>query len=93
MIMSQLIYAITAMVYEILYQRVFSELDRKENLKGSKHNQSTDMNSMMALYQNGLGEDDSFKEDSEDNNGWTEVVRGRSNKGKSYLMSELQCYN
>lgn len=72
-----------SMVYEILYQRVFSELDRKENLRGSKHNQSTDMNSMMALYQNGLGEDDSFKEDSEDNSGWTEVVRGRSNKAKS----------
>ena len=40
------------------------------------------MNSVMTnYYQNGLGEDDTFKEDSEDNSGWTEVVRGRSSKG------------
>jgi len=74
-----------SLVYEILYQKVFAELDRKEHaMKGSKHNPSTDMNNMMTTsYQNGLGEDDTFEDDIEDNSGWTEVVRGRSNKAKS----------
>lgn len=36
---------------------------------------------MINYYQNGLIEDDVFKEDSEDNFGWIEVVRGRFNKG------------
>ena len=71
------------MVYEILYQRVFSELDKKENsVKGSKQNPPNDLN-VMPFYPNGLGGDDSFKEDNEDNSGWTEVVRGRSSKGKT----------
>ena len=57
-------------------------------MKGSKHNPSTDMNNMMTTsYQNGLGEDDTFEDDIEDNSGWTEVVRGRSNKGKCGLTS------
>jgi len=38
-------------------------------------------NVMTNYYQNGLTEDEAFKEDSEDNAGWTEVVRGRSSKG------------
>lgn len=75
-------------MYEILYQKVFGELDRKCNTsKGPKQNHGNDVNSVMTnYYQNGLTEDDAFKEDNEDNSGWTEVVRGRSNKGISYLM-------
>lgn len=70
-------------MYEILYQKVFAELDRKYNTsKGPKQNPANDVNSVITnYYQNGLTEDDAFKEDSEDNAGWTEVVRGRSNKG------------
>ena len=68
---------------------MFSELDRNENsVKGSKQNPSNDMSNVMAFYQNGLGDDDSFKEDNEDNSGWTEVVRGRSSKGKTDLLTE-----
>jgi len=78
-------------VYEILYQKVFAELDRKEHaVKGSKQHPSTDLNNMMTtFYQNGLGEDDTFEDDIEDNSGWTEVVRGRSNKGKCGLTSSF----
>ena len=70
-------------MYEILYQKVFTELDRKYNSsKGPKQNPANDVNSVTAsYYQNGLTEDDAFKEDSEDNAGWTEVIRGRSHKG------------
>lgn len=77
-----LICFVTALVYEILYQKVFLELDRKDNSsKGPKQNPAKDVNNVMTnYYQNGLTEDDAFKEDSEDNSGWTEVVRGRSNK-------------
>ena len=78
-----LICFVTALVYEILYQKVFAELDRSYNSsKGPKQNPGNDVNSVMTnYYQNGLTEDDAFKEDNEDNSGWTEVVRGRSNKG------------
>lgn len=78
-----LICFVTALVYEILYQKVFLELDRKDNSsKGPKQNPGKDVNNVITnYYQNGLTEDDAFKEDSEDNSGWTEVVRGRSNKG------------
>ena len=81
-----LICFVTALVYEILYQKVFSELDRKyTSSKGPKQNPASDVNNVMTnYYQNGLTEDDAFKEDSEDNSGWTEVVRGRSNKGAVY---------
>ena len=75
-------------MYEILYQRVFTELDRKyNNSKGPIQNAASDVNSVMTnYYQNGLGDDDTFKDESEDNAGWTEVVRGRSNKGIVYIM-------
>ena len=87
------IFFVTALVYEILYRRVFSELDRKENsFKGCKQNPTTDMDSMMtAFYQNGLEDDNAFKEDSEDNSGWTEVVRGRSSKGKQLRHQPHVC--
>lgn len=70
------------MVYELLYQNVFGELDRK---CGSRQNSPGDLNSMGTtnFYQNGLGDEGSFKEDGEDNSGWTEVVRG---KGKGMLL-------
>ena len=80
-------------MYEILYQKVFTELDRKDNTsKGpSKQNPTNDVNSVMtSYYQNGLGEDDTFKEDNEDNAGWTEVVRGRSNKGIVYTDLQIR---
>lgn len=68
---------------------MFSELDRKENsVKGPKQNPPNDLNNVMAYYQNGLEDDDSFKEDKEDNSGWTEVVRGRSSKGKTDLINQ-----
>lgn len=70
-------------MYEILYQNVFGELDRKH---GSKQNSAGDLNNLVPnYYQNGLGDDDSFKEDGEDNSGWVEVVRGRSGKGTLHL--------
>ena len=67
-------------MYEILYQRVFSELDRREN--SFKQNLTPDTNNVSAtFYQNGFGEDDgAFKDDGEDNTGWTEV-KSRSSKG------------
>lgn len=70
-----------SLVYELLYQNVFGELDRK---CGSRQNSPGDVNNMGTanFYQNGLGDEDSFKEDGEDNTGWTEVVRGKS-KAKS----------
>ncbi len=76
---------VTALMYEILYQKVFTELDRKYNTrKGPAQTPANDANSTMtSYYQNGLGEDDTFKDDGEDNAGWTEVVRGRSNKGEN----------
>ena len=82
---------VTALVYEILYQKVFGELDRKCNTgKGPKQNPGNDVNNVMTnYYQNGLTEDDAFKEDNEDNSGWTEVVRGRSNKGMSYIVESI----
>ena len=67
-------------MYEILYQRVFSELDRREN--SFKQNLTPDTNNVSTtFYQNGFGEDDgAFKDDGEDNTGWTEV-KSRSSKG------------
>lgn len=78
-----LICFVIVLVYEILYQKVFLEFDRKDNFsKGFKQNLVKDVNNVMInYYQNGLIEDDVFKEDSEDNFGWIEVVRGRFNKG------------
>ena len=72
----------TALMYEILYQRVFSELDRREN--SFKQNLTPDTNNVSTtFYQNGFGEDDgAFKDDGEDNTGWTEV-KSRSSKGRS----------
>ena len=92
-----LICFVTALVYEILYQKVFSELDRRENSMKqtqSKHNRTADLNSVMtAYYQNGLAEDDGFKDDSEDNSGWTEVVRGKSSKGTCTVKVSAGCMN
>lgn len=71
-----------SLVYEILYQKVFSELDRRDNLARSpRGNPPPDLNNM-SYYQNGLMEDESLKDDTEDNSGWTEV-RSRSSKAKS----------
>jgi len=39
------------------------------------------MSSPMVFYQNGLREEDSFKDEAEDNSGWTEV-KSRSSKGE-----------
>lgn len=71
-----------SLMYEILYQRVFSELDRREN--SFKQNLTPDTNNVSTtFYQNGFGEDDgAFKDDGEDNTGWTEV-KSRSSKAKS----------
>ncbi|XP_015749321.1 PREDICTED: OTU domain-containing protein 4-like [Acropora digitifera] len=72
-----------SLVYGILYQKVFAELDKRENsAKSSKSNPPADMTSPMVFYQNGLREEDSFKDEAEDNSGWTEV-KSRSSKAKS----------
>ena len=61
---------------------MFSELDKREHsARSSKSNPPVGMNSSVGFYQNGLREEDSFKDDTEDNYGWTEV-RGRSSKGE-----------
>ena len=80
---------VSALVYEILYQKVFSELDRRDNLARSpRGNPLPDLNNM-SYYQNGLMEDESLKDDTEDNSGWTEV-RSRSSKGDNlYLKQQL----
>ena len=73
---------LAALVYGILYQKVFAELDKRENsAKSSKSNPPADMTSPMVFYQNGLREEDSFKDEAEDNSGWTEV-KSRSSKGE-----------
>lgn len=61
---------------------MFSELDKRENSgRSSKSNPPVDVNSSGGFYQNGLREEDSFKDDTEDNSGWTEV-KSRSSKGE-----------
>ncbi|XP_067040248.1 uncharacterized protein [Acropora muricata] len=72
-----------SLVYGILYQKVFAELDKRENsAKSSKSNPPADITSPIVFYQNGLREEDSFKDEAEDNSGWTEV-KSRSSKAKS----------
>ena len=61
---------------------MFAELDKRENsAKSSKSNPPADITSPMVFYQNGLREEDSFKDEAEDNSGWTEV-KSRSSKGE-----------
>lgn len=61
---------------------MFAELDKRENsAKSSKSSPPADMTSPMVFYQNGLREEDSFKDEAEDNSGWTEV-KSRSSKGE-----------
>ena len=56
-----------------------------------KQNPARDQgNIVLDIYQNGLGEGDNFNDDIEDNSGWTEVVRGRSNKGRPARSSKCE---
>ena len=61
---------------------MFAELDKRENsAKSSKSNPPADITGPIVFYQNGLREEDSFKDEAEDNSGWTEV-KSRSSKGE-----------
>ena len=72
----------SALVYELLYKRVFPELDRKDHSrKGGVQTPEPLMGLSVDLYENGNMPDEFRENGNDDNDGWTEV-KSRSQKGQ-----------